>query len=80
MQAAKRFVDRHGYTSNGAFIATIQGLSNAIPRKKSKDAWVYPEAGLLDTLCTLYFDSVELPADDLPVTPIDEPVGLFEME
>jgi adenine-specific DNA methylase len=80
MQAAKRFVDRHGYTSNRAFIASIQGLVNAIPRKKSKGAWVYPEAGLLDTLCTLYFDSVQLPADDLPVTQIDEPVALFEVE
>lgn len=80
MQAAKRFLDRHGYISDGAFIATIQGLINAIPRKKSKGAWVYPEAELLDTLCTLYFDSVQLPADDLSVTQIDEPVALFEME
>ncbi len=80
MQAAKRFVDRHGYTSDRSFIAAIQGLINAIPRKKSKGAWLYPEAGLLDTLCTLYFDSVQLPADDLPVTQIDEPVALFEME
>ncbi|MEU2066136.1 DUF1156 domain-containing protein [Streptomyces anulatus] len=80
MQAAKRFVDRHGYTDDGAFIATIQGLVNAIPRKKSKGAWVYPEAGLLDTLCTLYFDSVDLSVGDVPAMPIDEPAALFEME
>nr|WSU74870.1 DUF1156 domain-containing protein [Streptomyces anulatus] len=80
MQAAKRFVDQHGYTSDRAYIAAIQGLVNAIPRKKSKGAWLYPEAALLDTLCTLYFDSVQLPVDDLSVTQIDEPVALFEME
>ncbi|GAA1738719.1 DUF1156 domain-containing protein [Nonomuraea bangladeshensis] len=80
IQAAKRFLDRHGYTSDGAFIATVQGLINAIPRKKSKGEWIYPEANLLDTLCTLYFDGVELPADDLDVTVIDEQPGLFEME
>ncbi|MCZ1002044.1 DUF1156 domain-containing protein [Streptomyces mirabilis] len=77
MQAAKRFVDRHGYTDDGAFRAVIQGLINAIPRKKSKGAWVYPEAGLLETLCTLYFDSVELPSEDLSIKRNDEPDALF---
>ncbi|MFE3514120.1 DUF1156 domain-containing protein [Streptomyces sp. NPDC059166] len=80
MQAAKRFVDQHGYIDDGAFIATIQGLINTIPRKKSKGVWVYPEAGLLDTLCTLYFGSVDLSVGDIPVMPIDEPAALFEME
>ncbi|MCT1803747.1 DUF1156 domain-containing protein [Kocuria carniphila] len=61
-QAAKRFLDRHGYTSDAGFISTLQGLANAIPRTKVKGAWVVPEAGLIDTLCTLYFDDVVLPA------------------
>jgi adenine-specific DNA methylase len=60
-QAAKRFLDRHGYTDNSAFISTLQGLVNAIPRTTVKGAWVVPEAGLLDTLCTLYFEDVTLP-------------------
>jgi len=60
-QAAKRFLDRHGYTSDAGFISTLQGLANAIPRTKVKGAWVVPEAGLIDTLCTLYFDDVVLP-------------------
>lgn len=60
-QAAKRFLDLHSYTSNPGFVSTLQGLVNAIPRTKVKGAWVVPEAGLLDTLCTLYFDDVDLP-------------------
>ena len=39
-------------------------LANAIPRTKVKGAWVVREAGLIDTLCTLYFDDVELTAAD----------------
>ncbi|WP_145002653.1 hypothetical protein [Kocuria marina] len=60
-QAAKRFLDVHGFTSNVGFVSTLQGLVNAIPRTKVKGAWVVPEAGLLDTLCTLYFDDVVVP-------------------
>lgn len=67
--AAKRFLDRHGFTSDSAFQATLQGLVNAIPRLKVKDSWAVPEAGLLDTMCTLYFPDVTLPAEE-----IEEPV------
>lgn len=70
-QAAKRFLDRHGYTSNAAFISTLQGLANAIPRTKIKGAWVVPEAGLIDTLCTLYFEDVALPEAEEMAAPTD---------
>ena len=74
--AAKRFLHRHGFTADSAFQATLQGLVNAIPRTKVKGAWVIPEAGLLDTMCTLYFQDVTLPVDE-----VEEPVlqqgGLF---
>lgn len=60
-QAAKRFLDRHGYTSDAGFSAALQGLMNAIPRTKVKGSWVIPEAGVLDTLCTLYFEEVTAP-------------------
>ncbi|MBP2520895.1 DUF1156 domain-containing protein [Rhodococcus sp. PvP104] len=66
MPAAKRFLDRHGFTADSGFISTVQGLVNAIPRTQAKGAWIIPEAGLLDTLCTLYFPTVTLPeAEDL---------------
>lgn len=80
-QAAKRFLDRHGYTNDAAFISTLQGLVNAIPRTKVKGAWVVPEAGLLDTLCTLYFEDVVLPeAADLADAAQEPDHALFDVQ
>lgn len=80
-QAAKRFLDRHGYTSDAGFISTLQGLANAIPRTKVKGAWVVPEAGLIDTLCTLYFDDVFLPEAEEMTAPTDPNENtLFDVE
>ncbi len=71
MPAAKRFLDRHGFTAESGFISTMQGLVNAIPRTKAKGTWIIPEAGLLDTLCTLYFPTVTLPeAEDLAASAV----------
>lgn len=77
MQAAKRFLDRHGFTSDASFIATVRGLVNAIPRTKVKGEWVVPEAGRLDTMCTLYFPDVELPAEEEVVQAVHEQDTLF---
>lgn len=77
MQAAKRFLDRHGFTSDASFIATVRGLVNAIPRTKVKGEWVVPEAGRLDTMCTLYFPGVELPAEEEAVQTMHEQDTLF---
>ncbi len=80
-QAAKRFLDRHGYTSDAGFISTLQGLANAIPRTKVKGAWVVPEAGLIDTLCTLYFDDVVLPeAEEMAALAGPNENTLFDVE
>ncbi|MFG1827146.1 DUF1156 domain-containing protein [Microbispora bryophytorum] len=81
MPAAKRFLDKHGYTNDAGFISTLQGLVNAMPRAKAKGEWVVPEAGSLDTLCTLYFPDVTLPeATDVATLVEDKPEALFEME
>lgn len=81
MQAAKRFLDRHGYTSDAGFISTVQGLINAIPRTKAKGSWLVPEAGLLDTLCTLYFPDVTLPeAEELSALVTEPAAALFDLE
>lgn len=78
MPAAKRFIDKHGYTNDGAFISALQGLANAMPRTKVKGEWVVPEAGRLDTLCTLYFPDVNLPeATDVARLVEDQPDVLF---
>jgi len=80
-QAAKRFLDRHGYASDAGFISTLQGLAKAIPRTKVKGAWVVPEAGLIDTLCTLYFDDVVLPEAEEMAAPTDPNENtLFDVE
>jgi hypothetical protein len=40
-----------------------------------------PEAGLLDTLCTLYFEDVTLPeAEEMASIVADEPDALFDVE
>lgn len=77
MPAAKRFLDKHGFTSDSSFIATLRGLVNAIPRTKVKGAWVVPEAGRIDTICTLYFPDVELPPAEELAEVVAEQVALF---
>ena len=80
-QAAKRFLDRHGYTSDGGFVSTLQGLANAIPRTKVKGTWAVREAGLIDTLCTLYFDDVVLPeAEEMAALAAPDENTLFDVE
>jgi hypothetical protein len=74
---AKRFLDRHGFISDASFIATVRGLVNAVPRTKVKGVWVVPEAALLDTMCTLYFPDVELPAGEDMVQFVHEQDALF---
>ncbi|MDO8880616.1 MAG: DUF1156 domain-containing protein [Coriobacteriia bacterium] len=63
MHAAKALMDRAGLTEDEGFLATVQGLVNAIPRAKHKGQWINPEAGLLDTLVTAYLPSIEVPAE-----------------
>ncbi|MFJ7140073.1 DUF1156 domain-containing protein [Micrococcus luteus] len=80
-QAAKRFLDRHGYTSDSGFVSTLQGLANAIPRTKVKGTWVVREAGLIDTLCTLYFEDVVLPeAEEMAALADPNENTLFDVE
>jgi putative DNA methylase len=64
MPAAKRFMERTGCMTNASFLATVQGLVNAMPRTKVDGEWVLPEAGLLDTLATLYLPSITFPAPE----------------
>lgn len=80
MSAAKRFLDRLGYTEDPRFIAALRGLLNAIPRTQVRGAWVVPEAGLIDTLCTLYFPEIERPDVEEIAAVFDEPDTLdFEV-
>lgn len=78
MHAAKALMDRSGLTENDAFLATIQGLVNAIPRVKQKGQWINPEAGLLDTLVTAYLPSISIPVEK--AAPESAQASLFESE
>nr|WP_281189046.1 DUF1156 domain-containing protein [Nocardia kruczakiae] len=81
MPAAKRFLDKHDYVNDAGFISTLQGLVNAMPRTKVKGEWIVPEAGRLDTLCTLYFSDVTLPeVNDVATLVEDKLDTLFELE
>jgi adenine-specific DNA methylase len=55
--AAKAWLDRVGLTDDQRFQAALQGLVNAMPRTKTKDKWVVPEAEWLDAVC-FYFPDV----------------------
>lgn len=77
--AAKAILDRHHLAEDAQFLATVQGLVNAIPRTKVKGEWVVPEAGLLDTLVTAYLPGVNLPAEVEEVTAKFEEQA-FELE
>ncbi len=70
--AAKAFLDRTRLLTDGRFLAALQGFVNAIPRTKTNEGWVVPEAATLDQLCTAYFPSVRLPVKEEPEQP-EEP-------
>jgi putative DNA methylase len=76
MPQAKAFMDRLGLADDQAFLATVQGLVNAIPRVKVKGEWVVPEAGLLDTLAVLYLPDITLPAEPAQIV-VTEQGALF---
>jgi len=76
--AAKRLLDQHGFVNDESFLATVQGLVNAIPRSKIKGDWVVPEAGLLDMLVTAYLPPVTLPPDE-PMAAPEAEQGAFDL-
>jgi putative DNA methylase len=70
LPAAKALIDRAGLSRDGRFLACLRGLVNAIPRTKTKGAWVRPEAETLDRLCAAYFPDIEMPPDPMVVEPL----------
>jgi adenine-specific DNA methylase len=66
---AKAFMDRLKLMGDPRFQGAIQGLVNAVPRTKVKGEWLFPQAGLLDTLVTAYFPDIAVPVDASVVVP-----------
>lgn len=78
MTAAKTFMDRLKLTSDPRFLATVQGMVNAMPRVKVKGEWVVEQAGLLDTLVTAHLhDVITLSAEPTEPIPIGTQGELF---
>jgi len=77
MGQAKALIDRLGLATDQRFIATVQGLINAIPRTRIKGEWVVPEAGLLDTLAVAYLPEVVVPSEEPSVLRVEAPT-LFD--
>lgn len=73
--AAKAWLDQRHLTTDGRFVALLQGLVNAVPRTKIKGEFARPEAALLDRLVTGYFPDIELP----PEPDTGEVEALFEL-
>lgn len=71
LAAARTVMDRHGLTADQRFLALVQGAVNAVPRTKSKGAFVRSEAAILDSLATAYLPSIHIPEDEPPDTLFD---------
>jgi putative DNA methylase len=69
IRGAEAFLKGTGLSSDARFRALLQALVNAIPRTKSKGAFVRPEAQALDAVAPLFPDLVipeEVQPEDLP--------------
>lgn len=78
LNAAKAFLDRTGLSTDARFLATVQGLLNAIPRTKVRGDWVVREAEVLDRLCAAYFPTIAIPLEVTPRPSFEQgtlPVG-----
>jgi putative DNA methylase len=76
--SAKALMERTGLSNDSRFTAAMQALVNAVPRVRSKGAFVLPLAASLDRVVTAYLPQITVPAE-----PVDEPVveqgDLFEV-
>ena len=71
LAAAKVLMDKHGLSSDSAFLALVQGATNALPRTKKQGQFVRPETKYLDALVTAYMPDIVVPEDE----PIDTLFG-----
>ncbi len=70
-------MDRTGLSKDSRFLAAVQALVNAIPRARSKGAFVLPLAGSLDRIVTTYLPGVVVPPDPA-AEPVVQQGDLFE--
>ncbi len=76
VRAAQAWLVRHGLADDTRFKDLVGAAIHAVPRRKQKGVFVRPEARVLDSLRTSFFDDIVLPPDpDAP--PAEAPPALF---
>ncbi|MFI7552161.1 DUF1156 domain-containing protein [Micromonospora sediminimaris] len=67
-RAAQAWLNQHDLTNDARFAALVRAAIYAVPRGKQKGVFVRPEARVLDSLRSAFFDHLPLPADPDVVT------------
>lgn len=65
-RAAQAWLIRHGFNDDTQFKDLVGAALHAVPRRKQKSVFVRPEARVLDSLRTSFFEDLELPPDPDP--------------
>lgn len=69
-RAAQKWLDKHDLTDDVRFRELVGAAIHAVPRRKQKGLFVRPEARVLDSLRTSFFEDIELPPDsELEIAP-----------
>lgn len=76
VRAAQGWLGRHGLTDDTRFKDLVGAAMYAVPRRKQKGMFVRPEARVLDSLRTSFFDDIVLPPDP-DAALLDAPPVLF---
>jgi len=63
VRAAQAWLVRHGLADDTRFKDLVGAAMHAVPRRKQKGVFVRPEARVLDSLRTSFFDDLVLPPD-----------------
>lgn len=63
MREAQTWLNRHDLTDDVRFKELVGAAIHAVPRRKIKGLFVRPEARVLDSLRTSFFDELDLPPD-----------------
>lgn len=62
-RAAQGWLNQHNLAGDVRFTALVRAALYAVPRRKQNGAFVRPEARVLDSLRTAFFDELPLPPD-----------------
>ncbi len=76
VRAAQAWLARHGLVDDTRFKDLVGAAMHAVPRRKQKGVFVRPEARVLDSLRTSFFDDIVLPPDP-DALPAGAPLALF---